>query len=134
MDYIIKKIEALEKKILILEERNVALEKRVLKMEDCPKSEVFYQRYLEDKYSAKHSKSAYGVTDLETEDSIIEIKNWKSYKNDNNITKLLATFDIDWEKMYRNELTNRDIENYITECFMKKMGNDWWKVRGGETY
>jgi len=34
--------------------------------------------------------------------------------------------------MYTNELTNLDIENYITECFMKKMDDKWWKVRGGK--
>lgn len=57
---------------------------------------------------------------------------FENYKNDNNINKLLATFDIDWKEMYRNELTNLDIENYITECFMKKMEDNWYKVRGGK--
>lgn len=57
---------------------------------------------------------------------------FENYKNDNNYTKLLSTFDIDWKEMYRNELTNLDIENYITECFMKKMENNWYKVRGGK--
>lgn len=57
---------------------------------------------------------------------------FENYKDDNNLIKLSATFNIDWQEMYRNELSNLDIENYITECFMQKMGDKWWKVRGGK--
>jgi hypothetical protein len=43
--------------------------------------EIVYQKYLEDKLGSSHSKNVYGVCDIETQDSIIEIKNWRSYKH-----------------------------------------------------
>jgi len=42
--------------------------------------ERFYQRYLEKKYGASHMKGVFGITDVETEDLIIEIKRWNRYK------------------------------------------------------
>jgi predicted GIY-YIG superfamily endonuclease len=57
---------------------------------------------------------------------------FENYKNDNDYKKLLANFNIDWEDMDENEFNNLDIENYITECFMKNFGQQWWKVRGGK--
>jgi len=42
--------------------------------------ERFYQRYLEKKYGATHSKGMFGITDIETDDKIIEIKRWDKYK------------------------------------------------------
>jgi hypothetical protein len=55
-----------------------------------------------------------------------------NYQNDRNYSKLMATFNIDWENMYKNYLSNLDIENYFTECFMKDYGKDRFKVRGGK--
>lgn len=57
---------------------------------------------------------------------------FENYRNDNNITKLSATFNLDWKDMYKNNLSNLDIENYITECFMDSRGDEWWKVSGGK--
>jgi len=42
--------------------------------------EIFYQRYLEKKYGATHTKGMFGITDIETEDKVIEIKRWNKYK------------------------------------------------------
>lgn len=55
-----------------------------------------------------------------------------NYQNDNNLGKLLATFNIYWDEMYTNNISNFDIENYITEHFMKNLQDNWWKVRGGK--
>ena len=45
------------------------------------RKEVFYQKHLEKVFKGKHTKTRHGITDIETEDSIIEIKCWKNYKN-----------------------------------------------------
>lgn len=65
----------LESKITQLESRLFALESRT-----NPK-ESFFQTYLEQKFGASHCKNNFGATDIETNDSIIEIKNWSSYKS-----------------------------------------------------
>jgi predicted nucleic-acid-binding Zn-ribbon protein len=57
---------------------------------------------------------------------------FENYRNDNNYNKLVSTFNIDWNEMYTNTLTNLGIENYITECFMNNYDDEWWKVRGGK--
>jgi predicted GIY-YIG superfamily endonuclease len=57
---------------------------------------------------------------------------FENYRNDNNMRKLLKTFDMQWQDMYANEKTNLDVENYITECIMKNKCEDWWTVRGGK--
>lgn len=44
------------------------------------KQESFFQKYLEKKFNASHTKNKFGTTDIETDDAIIEIKNWKNYK------------------------------------------------------
>ena len=45
------------------------------------KSETYYQRFLEVKYNTLHKVNKFGVTDLETDTEIIEIKNWNNYKS-----------------------------------------------------
>ena len=45
------------------------------------KSEKYYQRFLEVKYNAFHKVNKFGVTDLETDTEIMEIKNWNNYKS-----------------------------------------------------
>jgi len=45
------------------------------------KQESFFQKYLEKKFNASHTKNKFGTTDIETDDAIIEIKNWKNYKS-----------------------------------------------------
>jgi hemerythrin-like domain-containing protein len=42
--------------------------------------EIMYQKLLEKKLGASHTKTIYGMTDIETADSIIEIKRWANYK------------------------------------------------------
>lgn len=44
-------------------------------------TESFYQDYLENKFKATHSKTTHGITDLELDDKIIEVKEWKHYKH-----------------------------------------------------
>lgn len=43
--------------------------------------EIFYQKYLEKVYGASHKTNTFGVTDIETDDCIIEIKSWNNYKS-----------------------------------------------------
>lgn len=43
--------------------------------------EIFYQNYLETKKSGSHLKNQFGVTDVETDNEIIEIKDWNNYKS-----------------------------------------------------
>jgi hypothetical protein len=43
--------------------------------------EITYQKYLEIKFGASHGRNAHGISDIETDDSIIEIKHWKNYKS-----------------------------------------------------
>lgn len=45
------------------------------------RKEHFYQKHLEKVLKGKHTRTRHGITDIETEDSIIEIKYWKNYKN-----------------------------------------------------
>lgn len=45
------------------------------------RKEHFYQKHLEKVLKGKHTKTRHGITDIETKDSIIEIKYWKNYKN-----------------------------------------------------
>ncbi len=69
--FILDKLEDLENQIKLLN-------KRLLKLE--PKNENFFQSYLETKYSASHQRCTLGISDIETDKEIIEIKHWKSYK------------------------------------------------------
>jgi len=63
---LIQRIEILENKISELESK---------------RNESYYQKFLEKKLDGKHKKSKHGVSDIETNDEIIEIKHWKNYKN-----------------------------------------------------
>lgn len=81
MDTLIKRLETLERRNADLENRNQELEKRVKRLEKDGKPESFYQKHLEQKYGASHTVNLYGITDIETEDSVIEIKHWRNYKN-----------------------------------------------------
>lgn len=66
-----------------MEARVARLEREVQLLNDRlrdPKLEKFYQTYLEQKFQASHTRVSHGITDIETDDSIIEIKNWKNYK------------------------------------------------------
>ena len=66
--------------------KNQKLEERISYLEnqrtESPRElEIKYQRYLEKKYNASHKKNAFGISDIETNDVVIEIKNWKKYKH-----------------------------------------------------
>jgi hypothetical protein len=45
-------------------------------LEGDKRLESFYQHYLEKKYNNSHSKGAFGITDIETANEVIEIKRW----------------------------------------------------------
>lgn len=55
--------------------------KHQLQLNDETRLERFYQGYLEKKFNASHRKSQFGISDIETDHLIIEIKHWKNYKN-----------------------------------------------------
>ena len=74
-------IDILINQVHELQQKNTDLEKRIKRLEKDGKPESFYQKYLEKKYSASHTVNLYGVTDIETDDSVIEIKEWKNYKS-----------------------------------------------------
>lgn len=73
-------IRSMQEQISVLQQEVFYL-KQQLNVRDETKLERFYQQYLETKYKATHKKSVYGVSDIETEHFIIEIKNWKQYKS-----------------------------------------------------
>lgn len=71
-------ITELKSEVKILKKENNFLKKSmVLKKE----YEIEYQNYLEGKYNATHKVNEYGRVDLETEDSIIEVKRWSLFKH-----------------------------------------------------
>lgn len=70
-----REIEYLKQRVCYLEEKLAKCNSFYVK-----RSETFYQKYLEDKLGASHTKNKYGVTDIETEDTVIEIKSWKDFK------------------------------------------------------
>lgn len=83
-----------ETRFKALEESHIDLKKRYKDLEfivqqlvkqnnlqlEQANQESFYQKYLETKYNASHTTNTFGTTDIETDDAIIEIKNWKNYK------------------------------------------------------
>jgi len=98
MDESLKELKSNDKKTVLnmasMEERMTRVEKAVFRLEKDfqvlftklnmllgdTNMERFYQSYLEKKYGATHSKGMFGITDIETEDKIIEIKRWDNYK------------------------------------------------------
>ena len=63
-----------------LKRKNEQLQREIAKHQPKP-NEVFYQKYLETKYNVGHFKSTHGISDLEGDDFIVEVKAWKQYKH-----------------------------------------------------
>lgn len=70
-------VQYLKQQILDLQHEVHQLKSQIHKKSE---TEIHYQKHLEQKYGASHCKSAFGICDLETDNCIIEIKNWKQYK------------------------------------------------------
>lgn len=67
---------------LILKVQNISERLSVLEgqtLQDI-KQESYYQNYLEHKLGATHNKNIYGIVNIETDNSVIEIKDWKHFK------------------------------------------------------
>ena len=69
-----------------LEQRIVHLEQRICQLEKYiqqhiqPINEQFYQMHLEKIYNGTHQRNEHGISDIETDTELIEIKHWKNYK------------------------------------------------------
>lgn len=74
-------IKEVHNEVVQLRRQMAILNERVNSLEGRCEREVFFQRYLENKFGATHTKNSHGVTDIETDDKIIEIKNWRCYKS-----------------------------------------------------
>lgn len=69
-----KQIDLLQERLTILENSNLNPNFKLL--------EIDYQKHLQKLFKGKsHLKNKYGVTDITTDNSHIEIKNWTCYKN-----------------------------------------------------
>jgi hypothetical protein len=79
MNTIEHRLQTLEQQIKNLQFENKLL-KQQLNSTKQDKCESFFQKYLESKFDASHSKNIFGITDIETSDKIIEIKRWNQYK------------------------------------------------------
>lgn len=65
---------------LIVCKKEISVLKEQLQYKDETRLERYYQKYLEKKYNGTHRKTSFGFSDIENDDVIIEIKNWKKYK------------------------------------------------------
>jgi hypothetical protein len=77
----LKKICESQQAMIVGLQLEVADLKHQLQLNDETRLERFYQSYLEKKFNASHRKSQFGISDIETDHLIIEIKHWKNYKN-----------------------------------------------------
>lgn len=47
---------------------------------EAKRNEIYYQKFLEKRLDATHKRTDYGITDISTKNSHIEIKHWRDYK------------------------------------------------------